>query len=133
MQSIKEELQTAIGEVFTCIAEEFDPSNRLFLLKRSGETNVFTIVKELECGALAEHDLQRGQLRITISSADSGLTDEVAQTSFIAYGKPDSTDALEVYGIEPDRRDITGPAGLSPIWTMFATKIANERFTILGA
>jgi hypothetical protein len=64
-----------------------------------------------------------------IATTDDAIDDLMSETSFVAYGV-ENDGKLDLYSIDPDRRDIVPPNGSSVYWKVFATKVASERFTI---
>lgn len=109
----------------------FDSNARVFLLKRGFQTERFEVVgAELTQDWWIEFDEYRGQMVLMYATLDAGFNDLIAQTSYVAYGAADSTGQMEVYSIDPDRRDVVPPNGDSLFWKVFITKVPNERFPV---
>jgi hypothetical protein len=49
----------------------------------------------------------------------------MSQTSYVAYGV-ENDGKLDLYSIDPDRRDVVPPNGSSVYWKVFATKVATS-------
>lgn len=99
---------------------------RLFLLKRAGQTEKFAVVKEITGGWFASFDKQfREELKASVATLDAGFADEIAQSSFLAYG---SASPLDVY--QYGKKDAVQPNATSPSWKIFAARQEGERFTI---
>jgi hypothetical protein len=107
---------------------------RAFMLKRGGQTSQFAVVSELTAGWYAKFNTYRGQMVFKVATTSDAMDDLMSQTSYIAYGVPVEAETdvfkLDVYSIAPDRVDVVPPNGSSVYWKVFATKVANERFTI---
>ena len=100
---------------------------RLFLLKRAGQTEKFSVVKEVVSGWFASFDKQfREELKISVATLDEAFADEIAQSSFLAYGTASPLDVYQ-YG----KKDAVGPNATSPSWKIFAGRAESERFTIV--
>lgn len=98
---------------------------QLFLLKRSGQTEKFSIVAGISSGWFAFFDKQfRDELKISIATLDSNFGDLAAQSSFLAYGPGQ---VLDVYTFE--KKDAVSPNATSPSWKIFAARSNLERFT----
>lgn len=99
---------------------------RLFLLKRAGQTEKFNVVKEVVSGWFASFDKQyREELKASVATLDAAFADEVAQSSFLAYG---TVSPLDVYKYE--KKDAVAPNATSPSWKIHAEREASERFAI---
>jgi len=100
---------------------------RLFLLKRAGQTEKFSVVKEVVSGWHASFDKQfREELEVSVATLDDAFADEIAQCSFLAYG---NASMLDVYQF--GKKDAVGPNATSPSWKIFSTRAESERFTIV--
>lgn len=106
-----------------------DDAARCFLLKRSTDSSKLTAVEELTEGWQTRFNEYRGQMALSVATLDAGFADLIAQASFFAYGVPDADGDLEVFSIDPDRRDVIAPNGTSPFWKVYGTKAPEERFT----
>lgn len=104
--------------------------SRMFLLKRGGQTERFASVAEIVSGWQVKFSDYRQQMQFKVATTDADFADDIAQTSFIGYGVPDDDGEIEVFAINPDRRDVIAPTGSSVYWKVYAAKAANERFTI---
>lgn len=122
--------EIVVGEVNSILTDIFAPDGvRCFLLRRAGETQKFTVVRELEAGFLAEYDSFRGQMRFSVGSAED-LDDDFAAATDIAYGVPTEAGQMEVYSLGTgDERDVVSPID-GRGWRAFATKTRHERFTV---
>lgn len=104
--------------------------SRCFLLKRVQSSGTrFIVVQELTSGWFIEFNEYRGQFKLLYATLDTAAGDKIAQTSFIAYGVPDADDQLEVFSIDPSRRDVIPPVGTNSQWKVYVDK-TNERFTL---
>lgn len=129
---IENDIISAMGSAQDALREVFLPATtRCFLLKRKPHSENFVAVLELTSGWFIKWNEYRGQLVLMIASTISGIADSIAQTSFFAYGVPDSQSQLEVFGIDPDRRDVVSPVGNSPFWKLYGAKDARERYTLV--
>jgi isocitrate/isopropylmalate dehydrogenase len=100
---------------------------RMFLLKRAEHSEKFAIVREVTSGWFASFDKQfRDELKVSVATLDAAFADEIAQSSFLAYG---TTSPLDVYQF--GKKDAVGPNATSPSWKVFATRVEAERFTII--
>jgi hypothetical protein len=118
---------------FDDIREEALPENsRLFLLKAAGQTEKFTVVSEITNGWMIEPDEYRGQMTLFIATNEIGFENLFAQTSFVGYGVADADGDIDVFSIEPDRRDVFPPSAISPLWKVYLTREASSRFRIPG-
>jgi hypothetical protein len=114
----------ALREVF------FDETAKCYLIKRAGQTEKFAVVKELTAGWYIEWSEYRGMMRLSYATLESVFVNEIAQTSFVAFGIPDEATKLDVYAIDPERRDVVSPSGDEPFWKVYLTRDAKERFPI---
>ncbi len=103
---------------------------RMFLLKRDGQTKAFVSIAEVTVGWQVKFNEYRGQMAFRVATIDDDFADDIAQASYIGYGVPDDDDEIEVFSIDPDRRDVIAPTGSSVYWKVYAAKVANERFTV---
>lgn len=100
---------------------------RLFFLKRAGQTEKFSIVKEVVSGWYASFDKQfREELKASVATLDADFENVIAQSSFLGYG---STDLLDVYQF--GKKDAVSPNATSPSWKIFAARQEGMRFTIV--
>lgn len=106
--------------------------SRLFLLKAAANSGVrWAVVKELTGGWFIEFSEYRGQFKLLYATLHTAaFADEIAQTTFIAYGAPDQQQELEVFSIDPERRDIIPPTGTNPLWKVYVDKEPTKRFQI---
>jgi hypothetical protein len=114
----------ALREVF------FDEASRCFLIKEGENSSSFVAVRELASGWYTEWSEYRGMMKFLYATIEAAFANEIAQTSFIAYGTPDDENKLDVYAIDPERRDVVSPSGDEPFWKVYLTRDAKERFTI---
>jgi hypothetical protein len=128
--SISVELQEVKGEVADALRGIFEnEGSRLFLLKREPHSGLYTLVAEVTAGWRARFNEYRGQMGIRIATTATGFVNTIGQSSHFAYGVADGDGAFEVFGIEPDRRDVIAPNGNSAYWKIYGTKAADERYT----
>lgn len=101
-----------------------------YLLKRKGETGTkWTVVQQITSGWDVKYNDYRAQMVLSIATSTANFEDLMAQTSYIAYGIP-ASGSVDVYSIDPDRRDVVPPTGESPFWKVYVTRDGKERFTI---
>lgn len=106
------------------------PEAVCYLLKRRGETGTkWTVVQHITSGWNVKFNDYRAQMVVSIATSTDNFEDLMAQTSFIAYGIP-ASGSVDVYSIDPDRRDVVPPTGESPFWKVYVTRDGKERFTI---
>jgi hypothetical protein len=105
-------------------------NSRLFLLKRTTDKSKLISLGEIDSAWYSKFNTFRGQMLISIGTLDDSFADLIAQASFIGYGVPNADLEIDVYSIEPDRRDVVPPDGGSPFWKIFVTRDAKERFII---
>jgi len=106
------------------------PGNRCFLLKRGVETKDFAVVKELTTGWKLRFSEFRGQPVLDYADTGTGFADEIAQASFIACGVPDGDDKIDVFSIDPERRDVVPPTVTNIFWKVYMVRMPEERFEI---
>ena len=87
-------------------------------------------MKELTGGWFIEFSEYRGQFKLLYAGADANFSDEIAQVSYIACGVPDGSGEIEVFSINPDKRDVIPPTGTNPLWKVYVDKAPAERFLI---
>lgn len=105
---------------------------RCFLIKRAADSGTrWTVVKELTAGWFVDFSEFRQQFKLLYATDEATFVDEIAQTSFVAYGTPDGSNRLEVFSIDPERRDIIPPTGTNPFWKIYVDKVPSTRFTII--
>lgn len=121
-----------MAELNSALVAAFLPSgSRCFLLKRGINSGSLSSVAELTSGWFVEFSEYRGQFKLLYATTDPQFADTIAQTSFIAYGVPDSDNEMDVFQIDDAQRDIVPPAGTNPNWKVYVGKVPNERFTII--
>lgn len=103
---------------------------KIFLLSRDGQSEKFSVVKELTKGWYIEFDKYRGQMLVSYATLENNFGDEISQASFVAYGAADADGDFDVYSINPDRRDVVSPDGENPFWKMFVTREPTMRFRV---
>lgn len=109
---------------------------RIFFLKGAGETKRVAVVREITSGASVEYSDWRQQLVLSVASPDVDIAfpDEVAQTSFWACGVPVGPELLiDMYKVDPQRRDVVAPTANNPEWKFFLTRIPEQRFNLSTA
>lgn len=105
---------------------------RMFLLKKATESSRLTPIAEIVNGHRGSYSDYRQQQRFEIAQDSTGLSDAIAQTSHVAYGNVVSGE-MDVYEIEPDRRDVVPPDGNQPSWKIYGTRAPQLRFTVVAA
>lgn len=120
-----------LADGFDDMREDLLPENsRLFFLKRGQDKGSLIVVREITFGWFIEFDKFRGQMLIYLALFDANFTDDLTQTSFIGYGVPNVLNELDVFDINPDRRDVVPPTPAEPVWKVFVTRAPQERFVI---
>lgn len=129
---ILQQFNTGLTTLNNALRAAFMPDGvRCFLLSSAENSGKkFEVVKELENGWLIEFSEYRQQFRLLYSTNDEDFADEIAQTSFIAYGVPDADGEIEVFSIDPEKRDVIPPTGTNPQWKVYVDKLPNRRFLV---
>ena len=118
-----------LSDAFDDMREDLLPENsRLFFLKRGQDKGSLEPVREIINGWLPEFDKFRGQMLINLAIGDVNFADDLSRTSFVGYGVPNASNELDVFDINPDRRDVVSPTPAEPIWKIFVTRKPEERF-----
>lgn len=131
MNSGTADIIQAFIDGFDNLREETLPENtRVFLLKSAGQTEKFTVVAEITSGWMIEPDEYRGQMVLYIATNEIGFENQFAQTLFVGYGVADADNDVDVFSIDPDRRDVFPPSAISPLWKVYLTREAAMRFRI---
>jgi hypothetical protein len=113
---------------------ELPKDSRCFGLKRGKETKRFAVVMEFTTNWKIRYSGFRQQLELSYGTLDDSFTDLAAQMSYWAYGV--GTDigvgvlSFDVYGVDPQRRDVVPPTSDSPMWRFYLTRLPEERFTL---
>lgn len=114
----------------------FQPNGvRCFLIKDgrgSGEGKRWTIVKELTGGWLIEFSEYRGQFKLLYATLDAGFNDEIAQSSYLAYGVPNNSGDIDVFFRDPERCDTIPPTGANAQWKVYYERSPEARFIVTG-
>ncbi len=111
-----------------------DKQERTFLLKRGQETKRFVIIYEFSGQHYVRYSDWRQQMEFSRATNDADFPDLIAQASHIGHGVPvGAGQAVDVYGIDPSRRDVVPPTGDNAFWKVYATREPKERFEIVGA
>lgn len=130
--AFKDRIIKKAARVFDKIRKRaFDANIRFFLLKRLNNSGKFVSVGEVFSGWYVEFNEYRGQMVFEIATNEVGFVDTISQTSYVGYGVPDADNDLEVFSIDPDRRDVIPPNGDSPFWKVYGTKVPLERFKVV--
>ena len=110
----------------------FLPSGvRCFLIKSAPNSGTkWIVVKELTSGWFIEFSEYRVLFKLLYATLDEAFSDEIAQTTFVAYGVPDADNQMEVFAIDPERRDVIPPTGSTPFWKIYVDKEPKKRFLI---
>lgn len=101
---------------------------RCFLLKRAGQRSSFVVVSEITSGWFYQFSEFRGQMKLTVATSDPQMSDQMAQTSYIALGRPAADGSIDLYSINPEGQDVVPPDGTSPFWKVYLTKETSERY-----
>jgi hypothetical protein len=123
--SAKSEAQDAIRSVF------MPDGARCFLLKRKGQTKAFDGFFEITTGWNVKWNEYRLQMGFKFATTDAEFADKIAQASHIGFGVPDADDEIDVFAINPDRKDVIPPDGKSSYWKVYADRSAEERYTVI--
>ena len=121
---------TKAAGAFNKVRDKFMPGERCFLLKYAEHSGRFTVITELTDSFWIRYSSYRGQFVFQYATNDETFNDDFAQTTHIAIGVPDSDDQLEVFALDPERKDVLKPSASNLIWKAFVDKEANKRFTI---
>lgn len=105
---------------------------RIFLLKRAGETSKLVSIREITVGAVVTYSDWRQQLVFKIATLDATFPDDVAQTSYwgAGVGRGTGNKTFDVYGVDPQRRDVVQPTADNANWRFFLTRDPRERFVL---
>jgi|GEM_PF-6177589 len=116
----------------TALTAAFAPDGTVcYLLRKEGETNTLSVVKQLEDGFFIEFNEFRGDFTFTYADADPSFRDAFARSTHIGYGVPDADGDIEVFEFSKTLGvDIVDPNGTSPFWKAGVSKVESERFTI---
>jgi hypothetical protein len=106
------------------------PAARYFLLKREGQTKRFAVVQEVTSAQYVGWNSYREQMQFKLASETDELADLLAQTSYIAYGVPNTAKEIDVFAISSEARDRIPPTGTSPFWKLFGVRQPEMRFAI---
>lgn len=106
------------------------PGNRCFLLKRGIETKGFSSIMELTAGWKLRFSEFRGQPVLDYADTAGTFADKIAQASFIACGIPDEDDKIDIYSIDPDRRDVVPPTVTNIFWKVYMVRMPEERYEV---
>jgi hypothetical protein len=111
------------------------PGFRIFFLKRGGETKRFVVIREVLTGASVEYSDWRQQLVLEVAvneTLDTAFADDAAQASYWAAGVGYGTDnkTFDVYGVDPQRRDVVAPTAVNAAWKFFLTRDPKEKFIL---
>lgn len=123
---------TGMATLNNALRQAFLPTgSRLFLLSQAADSGLkWTVIAELTSGWIVEFSEYRQQFKLLYAATDSGFADLIVKTSFIAYGVPDADSALEVFSIDPERRDIIPPTGTNAQWKVYVDKVPAKRFLV---
>lgn len=109
-------------------------TDRCFGLKRGKETKRFTVVMEFTQGWKIRYSGFRQQLELSYATLEDSFVDQAAQMSYWAYGVGSDAGAgalsFDVYGVDPERRDVVPPTTDSPLWRFYLTRLPEERFIL---
>lgn len=103
---------------------------RLLFLKPSGESGTrFTVVLEPTEGWLVTWNEYRGQMTVRYSTNATNFKDLIATVSHVGYGLPVGG-KIDLYSIDPDRRDVVPPSANNSDWKVYVTRDAKSRYTL---
>lgn len=103
---------------------------RLFLLKKEGQTQRFTLVAEITTGWYCKWNEFRERMTFRLASTSSGLADQIAQTSYIGYGVPNASEQVDVFSISFEQRDRVPPNASSVYWKLYGVRQKELRYTV---
>jgi hypothetical protein len=104
---------------------------RCFLLKRGTQRQIFVELLELKAGYVVKHGQRRNAIYLS-HITENNMSDIWTESSFIAYGIPDSDNEMVVYEIQP-RKEKVLPDVRSHEWKVLAIKVENERYSLKGS
>lgn len=121
----------AVGRANTAINKILAPAGmRAFLVNHATEGKGFEKVREMIGGWTFEYDGFRQQMVFEQATLDPTWPDGLAISSHVAVGVPDADEMIDIYEIDPERRDVVPETTDDPTWKLFVIREANERFTI---
>jgi hypothetical protein len=126
---IKAEIKTNDAE--TRIAH--DPIKRGFraiFLERAVESKDFSVVHECPNGYRFEYNGFRMLMVFYYATLLPDIGDLIARSTFMAIGVPNVDGLIDVYEIDPTRRDVVPPDADDPNWKLFLMRKPTERFTL---
>lgn len=106
------------------------PLFRLFLLKHKPSSGRYETGEEIAEHWHVEFLENSGEVKFSFAMLDENFPHIITAASFIAFGVPDADGDLEVFEIDPEKRDIAAPNGSNPCWTLIATKNKKERYNV---
>lgn len=126
---IKAEIKTNDAE--TRIA--LDPRNtgfRAFFIERAVESKSFAVVHEAITGYRFEYNGFRQMMVFFYATLLPEFPDLLARSTHMAAGVPNQDGQVDVYEIDPSRRDVVPPTADDPNWKLFLLRQPTERFTL---
>ena len=125
------DLTAKAAGAFRKVRKYFPAGTRFFLLKRGGQTERFTVQRDVTDEPwYVGYNNYREQQQFEIAVNDSTMADDAALTSYVAWGVPDADNKMDLYAINDSARDKVVPTGPSPTWKLFGVREPSERFTI---
>lgn len=113
------------------------PGFRIFFLKQDGETGKrYKVIREVTTGASFTYSDWRQQGVLEVATLDPTFADDAAQTSYwgcgVGWNIPPATDnkTFDVYGVDPQRRDVVAPTSSNATWKFFLTRDPKRLFTL---
>jgi hypothetical protein len=128
---VEMDITAKAAKAFRKVRKFFPAGTRFFLLERGGQTERFSVVRDVTDEAwFVNYNSYREQMQFELAINDSNIDDQAAQTSYLGYGVPDTDQEIDVYPIKDGALDKTPPTGSSPTWKLFGIREPKERFTV---
>lgn len=105
-------------------------NERMFLLRRAGETSRFTIVAEVLTGYWSRWSEYRQASVFMWASNTPEWNDRVATATHIGFGVPNENGQIDVFEIQETSNDQTPPSGGNLIWKAYGQRMPEQRFII---
>jgi hypothetical protein len=125
-----EDITSEVADAFADVRDLFPDDVRIFLLKRAGQTERLTVVREVTEAWFVNYNNYREQMQFEIATNDADMPNDAAQTSYIGYGVPNDANQVDLYAIQDASRDKVPPVGPSATWKFFGLRQPEKRFTI---
>lgn len=105
-------------------------TERCILLEGGLESGRLRPVIELESGWFTYFHDYRAQMVLKYSTTSTEFANQIARSSFVAYGTPNSQGFIDVYMIDPEQRDVIPPSTQNAFWKVYMTRVAKRRYQI---